>query len=196
MSGSGWRQVEDDFLAVSKRDLNRRYREEMATFIAGLAEWTLFANPLTFDPLVMAGTSPAALAKGRQQLAVPTVSRWTAMRRFRYFLDKSSRALGRSTVGVIALEPHSSGQPHGHGLVALEGGLVGKEIATLAALWRDYPGNGYIRLEPPRSQEDVTRYSAKYMAKDVSELVISSSLGRGLFHVRPPVPVSPRSSGA
>jgi len=149
----------------------------MAKFIGGLADWTLFANPLTFDPLVMAGTSAEALAKGREQLAVPAVSRWTAMRRFRYFLERSSRVLERPTVGVIALEAHESGQPHGHGLMGIEGGLVGQEVATLGRFWREYPGNGWIRLEPPRSIEDVTSYSAKYMAKDASELVFSSSLG-------------------
>ena len=178
MSGSEWRQAEDDYLVAARRDLQRRYAEEMASFVAGLADWTLFANPLTFDPLVMAGTSPEALAKGREQLAVPAVSRWTAMRRFRYFLEQASKAVGRLTVGVIALEPHQSGQPHGHGLVGIEGGLVGGEIITLYRLWTGYPGNGNGWLEPPRSQEDVTRYSAKYMAKDVSELVFSSSLGR------------------
>jgi len=173
-----WRADQEDLMEASGRDLNRRYREEMARFVEDLSSWTLFANPLTFDPLVMAGTSPAALAKGREQLAVPSVSRWTAMRRFGYFLEARSGGLRRHTTGVIALEPHQSGQPHGHGLLSIEGGLVGQEIAALSRLWREYPGNGYIRLEPPRSQEDVTRYAAKYMAKDVSELVMSSSLGR------------------
>ena len=178
MSGSEWRAEEDRLMAVAVRKLQGAYRQEMASFVAGLADWTLFANPLTFDPLVMAGTSAEALAKGREQLAVPAVSRWTAMRRFRYFLEQASKAVGRLTVGVIALEPHQSGQPHGHGLLGIEGGLVGGEIITLYRLWTGYPGNGNGWLEPPRSQEDVTRYSAKYMAKDVSELVFSSSLGR------------------
>jgi hypothetical protein len=152
----------------------------MAAFIGGLADWTLFANPLTFDPLMMAGTSPEALARGREQLAVPAVSRWTAMRRFRYFLEHASHAVGRPTVGVIALEPHNSGQPHGHGLLSIEGGLVGQEIATLHRLWTEYRGNGNGWLECPRSQEDVTGYCAKYMAKDACELVMSGSLGRWL----------------
>ena len=168
MSGSEWRQAEDDYLVAARRDLQRRYAEEMASFVAGLADWTLFANPLTFDPLVMAGTSPEALAKGREQLAVPAVSRWTAMRRFRYFLEQASKAVGRLTVGVIALEPHQSGQPHGHGLLGIEGGLVGEEIRRLWQLWYEYPGNGLIRLEPPKSQDDVSGYCAKYMAKDAS----------------------------
>src|SRR3990172_352462 len=175
---TSWQAEQEELMAASRRELQEGYRREMGTFIGGLAEWTLFANPLTFDPLVMAGTSPEALAKGREQLAVPAVSRWTAMRRFGYFLEQSSHALKRPTVGVIALEPHQSGQPHGHGLVGIEGGLVGGEILTLYRLWTGYPGNGNGWLEPPKSQEDVTGYCAKYMAKDASELVFSSSLGR------------------
>src|SRR3972149_1270211 len=114
--------------AGSRREMQGGYREEMARCVAGRAEWTLFANPLTFDPLVMAGRDPEELAKKcRRDLAVPAVSRWTAMRRFRYFLERSSRVLERPTVGVIALEPHESGQPHRHGLMGTEGGLVGQE---------------------------------------------------------------------
>ena len=175
---TSWQERQEELMEGSRRELQEGYRQEMARFVAGLAEWTLFANPLTFDPLVMAGRDPEELAKKcRRDLAVPAVSRWTAMRRFRYFLERSSRVLERPTVGVIALEPHESGQPHGHGLMGIEGGLVGQEVATLGRFWREYPGNGWIRLEPPRSIEDVTSYSAKYMAKDASELVFSSSLG-------------------
>lgn len=189
MSGKSWRAAEDDLMRAAVGELEGRYAHEMGHWIGELAEWALFMNPMTFDPLVMAGTSPAALAKGREQLAVPNVSRWTAMRRFRYFLEASSRALKRPTSGVIALEPHQSGQPHGHGLLSIEGGLLGQEIRVLGRLWRDYPGNGWIRLEIPRSQQDVAHYSAKYMAKHVSELVMSSSLGR-----RPAQPALIRSS--
>jgi hypothetical protein len=60
----------------------------------------------------------------------------------------------------------------------VEGGVVGDEIETLWRLWYAYQGNGWIRLEEPRSQEDVTGYCAKYLAKDASELVFSSSLKR------------------
>ena len=177
MSSNEWRQEEDDYLTASRRGLRDRAQQELAAFVRDLAPWSLFMT-LTFDPLVMAGTSPAALDKGRQQLAVPAVSRWTAMRRFRYFLEHSSRVLEHETAGVIALEPHESGQPHGHGLLFVEGGVVGDEFGTLGRLWREYPGNGWIRLEEPRSQEDVAGYCAKYLAKDASELVFSSSLKR------------------
>jgi hypothetical protein len=175
MPARPWRQDEEEYLEGARRELRERCREELGGFVGDLAEWTLFMT-LTFDPLVMAGTSEAALEAGRRQLAVPAVSRWTAMRRFRYFLEHASDVVGRPTVGVVALEPHQSGQPHGHGLLSIEGGVVGGEIVSLSRLWREYRGNGWIRLEEPRSQEDVTGYCAKYMAKDASELVFSSSL--------------------
>lgn len=177
MPSEPWRQDENDYLTAARRDLTERCRQELGTWVGSLAEWSLFMT-LTFDPLVMAGTSPVALKDGREKLALPAVSRWTAIRRFRHFLEHTSRALGRPTVGVIALEPHQSGQPHGHGLLSIQGGVVGEDYWLLGWLWREYPGNGWIRLEEPRSQEDVTGYCAKYMAKDVSELVISSSLKR------------------
>lgn len=186
MGSNAWRADEDDFMRRSAGELESRYAQEMGRWIGELATWTLFMNPMTFDPLMMAGVSPEAIAKGRQRMAVPAVSRWTAMRRFRYFLEKSSRAVGRPTEGVVALEPHQSGQPHGHGLLSIEGGLVGEEIGTLSRLWRDYRGNGWIRLEVPRSQDDVARYSAKYMAKHVSELVMSTTLGAASTVASPP----------
>lgn len=175
----GWREAEDELLKRARVELRGRCRVELGGFVGQLAEWGLFMT-LTFDPLAMGGTSQAAIDKGREQLAVPNVSRWTAMRRFGYFLEHASGAVGRPTVGVIALEEHQSGQPHGHGLVGIEGGVVGGEIGLLSRLWRRYKGNGWIRLEEPRSQQDVAAYCAKYMAKDASELVFSRSLQRSL----------------
>jgi len=173
MSGEGWREAENEFLRGARMGLRERSREELGAFVGELVETSLFMT-LTFDPWQMGGGLP--VAEGREQLAVPAVSRWTAMRRFRYFLEHAEQAVGRRTAGVIALEPHESGQPHGHGLMGIEGGLVGDEMASLGRLWRGYRGNGWIRLEAPRSREDVAGYCAKYMAKDASELVFSSGL--------------------
>ena len=181
MASGEWRQAEDDYLVASRRELKGRCEQEMGAFVRDLGPWSLFGT-LTFEPFSMAGyesanaLEPPSVWKGR--LAVPAVSRWTAMRRFRYFLEQASKAVGRPTVGVVALEPHESGQPHGHPLLGIEGGVVGDEIRRLGELWRDYNGNGWIRLEEPRSIEDVAGYCAKYIAKDASELVFSSSLGR------------------
>jgi hypothetical protein len=181
MPGAAWRASEDEFLAGERVKLRSAVREAMGEFIGDLAKpWTLFAT-LTFDPFAigMAGPECEVTAERRAELAVPAVSRWCAMRRFAYFLKHASKAVGRPTVGVIALEPHMSGQPHGHGLLVTEGGVVGGDISELSRLWRESRGNGWIRLEEPHSQQDVTSYCAKYMAKDASELVFSSALARG-----------------
>lgn len=176
MTREPWRETENEFLAGARRELRERCREALGEWVGGLVpRWDLFAT-LTFDPLVMVGTSPEELEKGRQRLALPVVSRWTAMRRFQHFVDHAGKAVGRPVVGVIAMEPHGGGQPHGHGLLAFEGGVVGGEKVGLGGLWGGYRGNGWIRLEVPRSQEDVTGYCAKYMAKDASELVFSKAL--------------------
>ena len=176
MAGREWREDENDRMAASKLDLTRRYRAAMGEWIDGLGDWHLFAT-LTFDPLEMSGLRGAELDKARKVAAVPAVSRWTAIRRFQKWLDKSRMTLGRPTQGVIAVEPHQSGQPHGHGLLSIEGGLVYPDIIDLGKLWRSFPGNGYVRLEVPKSSGDVTRYAAKYMAKDVSDLVMSLVVG-------------------
>jgi len=42
------------------------------------------------------------------------------------------------------------------------------------SIW--YGDHGYIRLERPRSREDVSAYCGKYLAKDFSEMVFSRDL--------------------
>lgn len=175
MPGRAWREAEDEFLTGERVKLRSRVREAMGEFIGELVKpWTLFAT-LTFDPSNIQMGGPL-VGERRDVLALPTVSNWCAVRRFGYFLNHASKAVGRPVVGVVALEHHKSGQPHGHGLLGTEGGLVYGDIGQLNELWRDHRGNGWIRLEEPLSQHDVSLYCAKYMAKDASELVFSKSL--------------------
>jgi hypothetical protein len=42
------------------------------------------------------------------------------------------------------------------------------------SIW--YGDHAYIRLERPRSREDVSAYCGKYMAKELSEMVFSRDL--------------------
>jgi hypothetical protein len=178
MGSEPWRAEEDAFLAGERRKLRSRVGEAMAGFAGDfVGEVTLFAT-FTFDPLAMGGMSEEALKEARRQLAVPAVSTWCARRRFQYFLDHASEAVGRLVMGVIAVEEHRSGQPHGHGLLGIEGGLVYPDVQNLSFLWRGRRprGNGFIKLEEPRSEEDVTNYCAKYMAKDASEMVFAHGL--------------------
>ena len=172
-----WRAEEDAFLAGERAKTGRALKEAMGDFIGQLVKpVTLFAT-FTFDPLNIRMVGPLVAGDKRAELPLPTVSVWCAGRRFQYFLDHASEALGRLVVGVIATEDHRSGQSHGHGVLGIEGGLVGGEIGTLSAHWRKGRGNGFIRLEEPVSDEDVTRYCARYMAKDGGDMVFSRSLG-------------------
>jgi hypothetical protein len=172
-----WRAEEDAFLAGERKRLQTRVGEAMGDFIGDLVKpVTLFAT-LTFDPSNIRLSGPMEGARG-EVTEVPAVSTWCARRRFVYFLRHASKACRAPVVGVIAMDFHKLGNPHGHGVLGIEGGLVYPDIEALSLLWRDTRGNGWIRLEEPLSDEDVTRYCAKYMAKDAGDLVFSSALTR------------------
>jgi hypothetical protein len=49
-----------------------------------------------------------------------------------------------------------------------------QDVRTMWQIWFD--AHGYIRLERPRSPEDVSAYCGKYLAKDFSEMVFSRDL--------------------
>jgi len=176
MGSKPWRAEEDAFLAGARRELRSRVAEAMAGFAGDFVGRVTLFGTFTFDPWSM-GLAAGGSKEGRALVAVPTVSLRCATRRFQYFLDHASEAVGRLVVGVIAVEEHRTGQPHGHGVLGIEGGLVYPDVQNLSFLWRGPRpmGNGFIRLEKPWSQEDVTGYCAKYMAKDASDMVFSPS---------------------
>jgi len=176
MGSVAWRDEEDAFLAGEKVKLRSRVQVAMGEFIGELIKPVTLFGTFTFDPLNIGMSGPLVSGERREMLALPTVSRWCAMRRFTYFLNHASKVVGRPVAGVIALEDHRSGQPHGHGVLGTEGPLVGGDIGKLSLLWREHRGNGFIRLEEPFSDQDVTQYCAKYMAKDAGELVFSRLL--------------------
>jgi hypothetical protein len=95
----------------------------------------------------------------------------------RYFVD-ASRALRRPVDGVMAIERHKSGSSHAHGLLRLGGGLQSGDIAVLSRVW--FEEHGFVRLEVPRALEQVAGYCAKYMCKDLADMVISAGLVRAL----------------
>jgi hypothetical protein len=89
------------------------------------------------------------------------------------FLGKASKALQRPLPAVLAVEAHLDGSAHLHGLFDVSG-LGPGDIKVLWSIW--YKEHGYMRLEPPRSDYDVSAYCGKYMAKDFSEMVFSRDL--------------------
>jgi hypothetical protein len=170
----------------SARELEERVRTATGPWIAGLRKWDLFGT-LTFDSAKMmrgplgaqrgSGRTPrdpltaAEVPDGRADVAM--VTSWKAQRAARRFIRDGSIALGRPLPAVIALEPHKSGSMHGHALLDV-GGLSMGDIKRLHPLWFDR--HGYVRLEEPHSQEDVSGYCGKYMAKDLGELIFSREL--------------------
>jgi hypothetical protein len=147
----------------------RRAKSAYGEWLAELRDWTAFAT-LTFAP----GATEA-------NAGAPSVSDASALRRFGYYLRRAQRVLGRQVTGVVALEHHASGQPHGHGLLAIEGPHVKGELVALGRLWEGTAGNGYSRHEVPRKRGDVARYCAKYLVKDGGDVVFSPDLGRRLL---------------
>jgi len=179
MPGREWRAEEDAFLAGERKKVQARVGDALADFVGDLVKpVTLFAT-LTFDPSNIRLSGPMEGKDRREVMEVPAVSTWCARRRFAYFLRHASKACRRPVVGVIAMDFHKLGNPHGHGVLGIEGGLVYPDIEALSLLWRDTRGNGFIRLEEPLSDQDVTKYCAKYMAKDAGDLVFSSGLASG-----------------
>ena len=174
-----WRAEEDAFLAGERVKLQNRVGDAMGDFIGGLVKPVTLFVTLTFDPSNIRLSGPLVSGARREVMEVPAVSRWCARRRFQYFLDHASKTVGRSVVGVIGMDFHKLGNPHGHGVLGIEGGLVYPDVEKLSLVWRDYRGNGWIRLEEPLSDQDVTRYCARYMAKDAGDLVFSRALARG-----------------
>lgn len=77
--------------------------------------------------------------------------------------------------GVIAVEGHMDGSAHVHGLLGLRA-LQDGDVRLLSERW--FTPHGYVKLDRPRSSEDVAAYCGKYLCKDMGELVFSRDLVR------------------
>lgn len=172
MAGRSWRAREDEYLERAHRELESAYKSAMAGWIQEAGPWDYFVT-LTFDPWEIA-RGRFRDARGRETSLPPAVSSWCAQRRFTSFLKRAPTVLERPVEGVVAMEFHKSGQPHGHGLLRAAGGALKGDIAALSEDWRGLGGNGWIRLERPKSARDVAGYCAKYMTKDLGHLVLSA----------------------
>lgn len=153
---------------ASRRSLVSSARDATGAFVASLRPWQLFAT-LTYDP--------EKVARGQHLSAdrAAHVSPWKAQRDARLFLRNSSLKLGRPVVGVVGIEPHKSGSMHMHGVLDLGAlGVQRGDIKALHSQW--FARNGFIRLEVPRSLEDVAGYCGKYLCKQLGEMVLSREL--------------------
>lgn len=119
-------------------------------FIAGMGEWHVFGG-LTYDPDRRTTVPGSDVARAH-------VRRW---------LGDSKRHPGVFVeAAVVALEYQRNGWPHFHPLLRLRGGARPGVFGELGQAW--FKEHGYARLTSPRSELDVSRYAAKYLAKDLS----------------------------
>jgi hypothetical protein len=126
--------------------------------------------------------SPRLSEDGSIRLADAPMAGDVAKSRVRRWLKDGEELLGRPVSAIVAMEHHKSGWPHFHGLLGIDGGLRGREIAALGQLW--YGANGFNKIEVPRSVGDCAAYAAKYLTKelDVGGVLIYPARGalRGL----------------
>lgn len=179
-TGTAWRQDFEAEMRGSRRELQRAARSAFAGWIQDLGAWDLFGG-LTFDPRrCRHGLVPNGPCSMERMWADTWVPRLRSVHQVRKAVEawreRGQEALGRSFEYVAGIEAHTNGHLHVHPLVKLEDGLRFGDIKTLGTLW--YERNGYALLEVPRSQADVTAYSAKYLTKDLSigDLLISPGL--------------------
>lgn len=133
----------------------------------------------------------------QENASLPRISPGTALRRLQFFVNRARETLGRPVEGFMAIEAGDAwGQLHGHGLLWLSGGLRGGDITGLSRFWRGYPLNGFIRLEAPRSIEDVIEYATKHTVKQLGDVVFSVGCGRLWYRDMAEGPLSIDSTGA
>jgi hypothetical protein len=163
-------------MAASSRALESAYTEAMGEWVESLGPWDYFVT-LTFDPWKVPRSDARHAAQSYE--LPPKISEWCGARRFANFLRRAPDVLEREVEGVVALERHKSGQPHGHGLLRVAEGPRRGDIRALSEDWRGLAGNGWIRLERPKSAGDVSGYCAKYMTKDLGLLTLSAGFTGG-----------------
>jgi hypothetical protein len=126
--------------------------------------------------------SPRLREDGSVCLADAPMAADVAKSRVRRWLKSGEELLGRPVSAIVAMEHHKNRWPHFHGLLGIDGGLRGREISALGALW--FQGNGYNKIEVPRSVGACAAYASKYLTKqlDVGGVLIYPVRGplRGL----------------
>jgi hypothetical protein len=154
-----------------------RRHDAWGQWVARLREWHLCAT-LTVDPRRRLTVPPGAQrSAGAGRLRWPVRLTETgislgapmagdvARRRVMTWLRHGEQLLGRPVAAVVAMEHHKNGWPHFHGLLGLDGGLRGREIAALGRLW--FERNGYSELEVPRDVGAAASYASKYLTKEL-----------------------------
>ena len=133
--------------------------------------WQVFGTLTVARNRVDADGAPVfPAAMGQESFA----RRWSSVMR------RTEQDLGRRVVGVLGVESHVSGYPHGHFLAGFQGGVQSGDFKVFVRhAWKSV---GFCRLEYPRSVGGCVRYASKYLLKD----------GRGLEWFPDPLVVGAR----
>lgn len=145
-------------------ELRRGAREEAIPWLAGLADWDIYAT-LTYDRRKWD-------RYGNEETAdVVAPSMWATSRHFAHWVDQAEEMFGRAVLAVGALEYTKAEWPHFHTLVAL-GGLTETEFVGLSKLWYDKRGYALFKRVNRGDSVGVASYLTKYFTKTDAEVVI------------------------
>ena len=127
----------------------------------------LWLTRVLADEAVSRGLGEIVIKPARRQGDPPR-----RKQRGRYFNGVKRRDDAWLPVWVLGVEPHQSGDLHMHAVVKLPDALPDVNRKRAWHTWTDDRplgfGNGFARIEPPKSFEDVLGYCCKYVSKDAS----------------------------
>jgi len=63
-------------------------------------------------------------------------------------------------------------------LLSFHGRLKQGDVTTLSQLWRSRKGNGFIRLEIPKSARWFAEYVSKHTVKQMGDVIFSVGAGK------------------
>lgn len=139
--------------------------------------WEVFGG-LTLDPKTNGSQEWAKATSG--PIFRGMCERW---------LKDCEAVMGRKLHAVVAIEYQKNGWPHGHPLVAVEGGLEARtwgpertdgngrmfgDISHMRHQWMERRDRGWAKLEIPRSMGAVATYASKYLSKglDTGDVIL------------------------
>jgi len=162
-----WQEVMADEIVIARKELERSARRAWADLVRDLMPWDVVINAATFD--TRTPDDPVGY----------TMTRRAAVKRFGSFFEKARWALGRPVEGFMACEVGpAGGLEHGHGLLALAGGLMMGDIKVLHDVWYDVRGNGTVKFQWPLEGDWFIEYTTKHTVKQASDVVFSVGCDR------------------
>lgn len=158
-----------------RRELNNAAKGAMGSWVAEMRPWDVFFTG-TYDRKRLSGSRGAE--NGGSYLAgksLPRVSRRKALHDGRQLMAFARRLRGHRCEGVLAAEPHGDGSYHIHGLLEAPG-VTEAELEAMRWYWIEH--HGRCDFDRPRSREDVSSYTGKYLCKSSGDVYLTRGLRR------------------